>query len=292
MKKVVNASLLMLLWVGVLFSCTAQVPKADLKTDVDSVSYAQGVLMSSAAEQAFMQLQLDSSNKTAYMKAFKEGFLMNEKDKNARAAALGKIMGISYGTEFVKSFNQQLFGTDSTQTLSRENFLSGFLGGVNSDTTTLMNRQEAQMYAMTAMEGIRKAAVARQYADVKKANEDWLEKNKSNEGVQVTPSGLQYKVEREGTGVKPVASDRVKVYYRGTNIKGEEFETKIDGEPVEFPLGNVIKGWTEGIQLMPVGSKYILYVPASLAYGEQQRSEQIQPFSTLIFEVELLDIVK
>ncbi|MDR2805584.1 MAG: FKBP-type peptidyl-prolyl cis-trans isomerase, partial [Dysgonamonadaceae bacterium] len=118
------------------------------------------------------------------------------------------------------------------------------------------------------------------------------EKNKSNEGVVVLPSGLQYKVITEGTGPKPAATDVVKVNYKGTNIKEEVFDTTEGGEPRQFSLNGVITGWTEGIQLMPVGSKYIFYVPADLAYGEQERSAEIKPFSTLIFEVELLDIVK
>jgi FKBP-type peptidyl-prolyl cis-trans isomerase len=145
---------------------------------------------------------------------------------------------------------------------------------------------------MPAIESIQKAFIEKKYAEPKKENEEWLEKNKENEGVVVLPSGLQYKVVVEGKGAKPVATDRVKVNYKGTNIKDEVFDSNEGSDPREFSLSSVIKGWTEGIQLMPVGSKYILYVPSDLAYGEQERSAEIQPFSTLIFEVELLDIVK
>jgi len=291
MKKLVNVSFLTLLMSVTLFSCTAQVPKADLKTDVDSISYAMGVLYASQVEQIFMQLNLDQQYKGEFIKGFKEGFAVNAKNQKAIATLVGKSVGMNMGTQFVPQFSEQLFG-DTIQLMSTKSFLAGYLGSVISDSTTLMNRQEAQMYYMPAMESIRKAASEKKYAGVKKENEEWLEKNKSNEGVIVLENGLQYQVITEGTGAKPAATDVVKVYYKGTNINGEEFDKTADGDPRQFLLGNVIKGWTEGIQLMSVGSKYIFYIPADLAYGEQERSAEIKPFSTLIFEVELLEIVK
>lgn len=295
MKKLVNVPLFSLLgFVCItLFSCNAQVPKADLKTDIDSISYAQGIMYSSQVEQIFAQLNLDEANKADFLKGFLEGFNIDPKNKKANAAAVGTMFGHEMGTRFVPYFNEQLFGTDSTQTISRKNFLSGFVTGVKGDSTALFTRESAQTYSMTAMDEIKKAALEKQYGEAKKENLDWLEKNKSNEGVVALPSGLQYKIVKEGTGPKPVATDVVKVDYHGTNIKGEVFDSSIQrGEPAQFPLNGVIKGWTEGLQLMPVGSKYILYVPSDLAYGEQARGEQITPYSTLIFEVELHEIVK
>lgn len=123
--------------------------------------------------------------------------------------------------------------------------------------------------------------------------ESFLEKNKGNQGVVVTPSGLQYKVIKMGTGPKPTETDVVKVHYTGTLIDGTKFDSSFDrGQPAEFQLNQVIKGWVEGLQLMPVGSKFMLYLPESLAYGGQAAGELIKPFSALVFEVELLDIVK
>jgi FKBP-type peptidyl-prolyl cis-trans isomerase len=125
----------------------------------------------------------------------------------------------------------------------------------------------------------------------KKEGEDFLAANKGKEGVKSTASGLQYKVIKEGKGPKPKSTDTVKVHYRGTLLDGTEFDSSYKrGEPVEFPLDGVIKGWTEGLQLMTVGSKYQLYIPATLAYGEPG-NRGIPPNSTLIFEVELLEIV-
>jgi len=130
------------------------------------------------------------------------------------------------------------------------------------------------------------------YKDYVAENEAFLSKNKDKAGVTVTPSGLQYEVIKMGTGSKPTAANTVRVHYTGTFIDGTEFESSISaGQPVEFPVSGVISGWTEALQLMPVGSKFKLYIPQDLAYGAQGR-EGIKPFSTLIFEVELLDILQ
>lgn len=122
----------------------------------------------------------------------------------------------------------------------------------------------------------------------------FLEQNKTRAGVKVTASGLQYEVIQEGTGAKPTAEDKVKVHYTGTLIDGTKFDSSVDrGEPITFPLGNVIKGWIEGLQLMSVGSKYKLYIPSELGYGAQgSGGGQIGPNEVLIFEVELLGIEK
>ena len=290
MRKLMSIAVLSFaaLFIVSFFSCNSQIPKADLKTAVDSVSYAQGVLSAQQVEQAFMQLNLDESNKVDFIKGFLESFKIDPKDKKANANAVGKFFGFQM-SQLIPNFNAYLFGEDSTRTVSKENFLSGYLSAVKNDTAILISRDEAQMYSMMAMENIRNEANEKRFAGAKKENQEWLEKNKSNEGVVVLPSGLQYKVISEGSGAKPVASDRVKVNYKGTRIDGEEFDSS---ESAEFQVGGVISGWTEGLQLMSVGSKYMFYIPSDLAYKEQGAGEKIPPFSTLIFEVELLEIVK
>jgi len=124
-------------------------------------------------------------------------------------------------------------------------------------------------------------------------NEAFLAKNKEKTGIIVTPSGLQYEVIKMGNGEKPASSSEVKVHYTGTLIDGTEFDSSVKrGEPAQFNVSGVIQGWTEALQLMPVGSKFKIYVPQNLAYGSQGAGELIKPFSTLIFDVELIDIVK
>jgi FKBP-type peptidyl-prolyl cis-trans isomerase len=126
-----------------------------------------------------------------------------------------------------------------------------------------------------------------------KSGEEFLASNKSKAGVVTLPSGLQYEIIKEGTGAKPKAEDQVKCHYHGTTIDGKVFDSSVDrGEPAVFPVNRVIPGWTEALQLMSVGSKWKLFIPAALAYGERGAGQDIKPNSTLIFEVELLEIVK
>jgi FKBP-type peptidyl-prolyl cis-trans isomerase FklB len=125
----------------------------------------------------------------------------------------------------------------------------------------------------------------------KQAGQQFLAANKTKEGVVTLPSGLQYKILKQGTGPKPTATDTVVTNYRGTLLDGTEFDSSYKrNEPATFPVGQVIKGWTEALQLMPVGSKWQLFIPADLAYGERSPGAEIGPNSTLIFDIELLSI--
>jgi FKBP-type peptidyl-prolyl cis-trans isomerase FklB len=131
------------------------------------------------------------------------------------------------------------------------------------------------------------------FKDYIEQNEAFLAKNKSKAGVTTTASGLQYEVIKMGTGPKPTAQNTVKVHYVGTLIDGTEFDSSVKrNEPATFPVTGVIPGWTEALQIMPVGSKFKLYLPTSIAYGPTGAGEVIKPYSTLVFEVELLEIVK
>ncbi len=145
-----------------------------------------------------------------------------------------------------------------------------------------------------AVKAAKKAEVDKvKYKDYIEQNEAFLAKNKEKAGVTTTTSGLQYEVIKMGTGPKPTAKNTVKVNYVGSLIDGTEFDSSIKRkEPATFPVAGVIPGWTEALQLMPVGSKFKLYLPAALAYGATGAGEVIKPYSTLIFDVELLEIVK
>ena len=196
------------------------------------------------------------------------------------------------GKQWVEGFNQQIFGGDSTQTISRENLLAGFIAGI-TDKSNVMTKEAATAYMRDGMEAIKEKALAVKYADNKAAGEKYLAENKGKEGVVTTPSGLQYKIITKGTGAIPADTSKVKVNYKGTLIDGTEFDSSYKrNEPATFRANQVIKGWTEALTMMPVGSKWELYIPQELGYGGRETGGQIKPFSTLIFEVELVGIEK
>ncbi len=142
-------------------------------------------------------------------------------------------------------------------------------------------------------QAVKNAESMKESADNKKIGDEFLTANKAKAGITTTASGLQYSIEKEGTGPKPTSTDRVKVHYAGTLLDGTEFDSSVKrGQPAEFGVTQVIKGWTEALQLMPVGSKWKLYIPSDLAYGDRGAGADIKPGSTLVFDVELLDIVK
>jgi FKBP-type peptidyl-prolyl cis-trans isomerase FklB len=153
---------------------------------------------------------------------------------------------------------------------------------------TLLTEEQMNMSISNYLQQLKKekAAAAR------KQGADFLAANKTKPGVVELPSGLQYQIIQEGTGPKPTLTDKVKCHYHGTLIDGTVFDSSIDrGQPIDFPVSGVIRGWVEALQLMPVGSKWKLFIPADLAYGDQQAGAKIAPGSTLIFDVELIEIV-
>lgn len=166
--------------------------------------------------------------------------------------------------------------------------IAGFVQAIKGDSTK-MSAADAQAYLQTYFV----EASAKEANKTKEDGDAFLAENKTKEGVITTESGLQYKVEVEGTGAKPTAEDRVKVHYTGTLLDGTKFDSSLDrGEPAEFGVSQVIEGWKEGLQIMPVGSKYTFWIPSDLAYGERGAGQDIKPNSALKFEVELLEILK
>ncbi|WP_291528171.1 FKBP-type peptidyl-prolyl cis-trans isomerase N-terminal domain-containing protein [Bacteroides sp. UBA939] len=288
MKKV---TLIMALAVGAgLVSCTAQSPKANLKTDVDSLSYAIGVARTDGLTQYLMQQGVDTTQMAAFIKGFNEG--SSKIEKKDVAYMTGLQIGQMVSKNWVEGFNQQIFGNDSTQSISRKNLLAGFVAGVTGKSN-VMTKETATAYMTTGMEAIKAKAVAIKYADNKAAGEKFLAENKDKEGVVTTPSGLQYKIITKGTGVIPADTSNVIVNYKGTLIDGVEFDSSYKyNKPTTFRANQVIKGWTEALTMMPVGSKWELYIPQELAYEGKETGGQIKPFSTLIFEVELVGIEK
>jgi FKBP-type peptidyl-prolyl cis-trans isomerase len=174
-------------------------------------------------------------------------------------------------------------------------FMQGFKDAY-LDGELLMTETEKMQILQDFMMQMREEQMAMSEAESETNMSDgqaFLDENKTKEGVMTTASGLQYMVLEQGSGPRPSATSKVKVHYEGKFINGEKFDSSLDrGVPAEFPLNAVIGGWTEGLQLMPVGSKYRLFVPSELAYGERGMPPTIGPNATLIFEVELLEIVE
>lgn len=274
-----------------LASCTAQAPKATLKTDVDSLSYAIGISQTNGLKDYLSQrMEMD----TAYIADFLKGVndAANKTSKKDQAYLLGLQIGSQMaGPQAIKGMNHQLFADDSTMTVNKSDILAGVFAGVlNKDMK--ITPEEAQVLIQKMMESIKGKAAEKKYADNKAAGEKFLAENKTKEGVKTTASGLQYKVITEGKGEIPNDTCKVKVNYRGKLIDGTEFEsTYTRNEPFVTNVGGVIKGWTEALKMMPVGSKWELYIPQELAYGSRNMG-QIKPFSALVFEIELLGIEK
>jgi FKBP-type peptidyl-prolyl cis-trans isomerase FklB len=203
-------------------------------------------------------------------------------DKPPQLKDLKDKASYSIGLNFGMNFKRQ------NVDLNSDAFAAGFKDGM-SGRNPLMSEQEVR----DTMAAFEKDMQQKQGEMAQKNGaeaEKFLAANKTKEGVKTTSSGLQYKALKEGNGAQPKSSDTVTVNYRGTLIDGTEFDSSYKrGQPATFPVGGVIKGWTEALQLMKVGSKYQLFIPASLAYGEQGRPG-IPPNATLIFEVELMDV--
>ena len=272
-----------------LASCTPKVPKGDLKTTLDSLSYASGIIYTQGLDGYLDQLGITEEYKGDFIKGLVKGANINKDDTKALAQSIGENIGLMIETQMIPDLNGKTFGSDSKETIDKDQFVAGFIASVKKEGL-LVDEMMAQQLATTLSEKIKREVNMPYLIE----NTTFLEENKKNPDVVALPSGLQYKVLVEGKGAKPTVDDRVKVHYVGTNIKGEEFDSSIKREqPFEFTLrGGVIPGWIEAVQLMPVGSKYMFYIPYDLAYGDTGRPGAIDPYATLIFEIELLEILK
>ena len=320
-----------------LVSCGGNIstPKASLKTDVDSLSYAYGV---SLAEQGLVQfleqsgviesttnleyeyqMKISAADSTERASLKKE--LQTKKDSlnkenapklnqflkglkeslNAGDEKTPYIQGLSIGNQISQQMMPQLtsmiFAEDSDEKLNNEQIISGLFGALRNQTLAIP-ATEAGDYVQSRVEKAQEESqrksdeeLKEQHKDVIEENTAFLDENAKRDEVVVLPSGLQYEVIKKGTGATPTSTDQVKVHYEGALIDGTVFDSSIErGEPMVFGVTQVIPGWTEALQLMPVGSKWKVYIPYDLGYGAQGSGADIKPFSTLVFDVELLGI--
>ena len=265
-----------------------------LKTSDDSLAYTFGVAQSNGLRNYIIQMGVD----TAYIDQFVQGVMERaslDKDDKARFAYFQGLQIGGQVQQMATDISKNISTADSQTTIDPNIVATGVMQGMlgNSSKKVEAAGEEFRAY-MTALqqkqEEQRKQEAERQNAQTIAEGKTFLEANKTKPGVVTTPSGLQYKVLKLGDGPLPNANQRVKVHYEGHLINGTEFDSSYKrGEPATFGVKDVIKGWTEALCLMPVGSKYELYIPYNLAYGERAAGA-IPPCSTLIFTVELLGI--
>ena len=286
MKRVNIILTLVALLALVVTSCSDYKAKSvKLKSDLDSLNYAFGYVNGKILKDYHLSKDTTGDGIKSLMKGIKDGLNQKETvDSLKQAVDLGSMIGNQLRT------NTDFYG-DSTLTMDYKLLRQGMINGV-AGSDAGMTADEARDYFNGTMEALQAKKMEAQYNDNKVAGQNFLAENAKKEGVITTAAGLQYEVIKKGNGPLPKDTDKVKVHYHGTLVDGTVFDSSVDrGQPAEFGVTQVIKGWVEGLQLMPVGSKYKFYIPQELAYGSQSQG-QIKPFSTLIFEVELLEIVK
>lgn len=256
---------------------------------VDTFSYACGKANTQGLKNYLVQrLGMD----TTYMDDFMKGFdqiLLTEADKKAKARLAGIEIRTQLETQILPNVNKQI--SDSADIVVKEMFIQGFKDGlmganmhISMDSTQKIVSKQAAYYQKVKTEKL--------YGANRVAGEEFLKLNAKKDSVKTTPSGLQYKEIKTGTGEKPQPTHKVTVHYEGRLIDGTVFDSSYQrNKPATFACGQVIKGWTEALTMMPVGSKWELYIPQELGYGAREQAK-IPPFSTLIFTVELLGIEK
>ena len=291
MKKFTFAAIALIAALAASFSSCGNSPKANLKNDIDTVSYTIGMSQTQGLKEYLVnQLGVDTTYMDAFIKGLNEGAKAGD-DKKTAAYYAGMQIGQQSSNQMIKGLNRERFGEDSTKTVSMKNFLAGFIAGTTGKNQ-IMTIEQANEIAQAKVQAIKAREAEKQYGDNKAAGEKFLAENAKKEGIKVLPSGVQYKVIKEGSGEIPADSSTVVVNYEGKTIDGKVFDSSYDRkEPVTFPANRVIKGWTEALVHMPVGSIWEVYIPQELAYGERSTG-QLKPFSALIFKIELISIKK
>lgn len=286
MKKILAATFAA---AALLNSCNNGTPKANLKTDIDTLSYEMGMVMS-ADEQDFANMLKQQGSDSAYVDAFLKGYTEGMKaadDKKKMAYNLGLQAGMQIKMQ-LPMMEQQVFQGDSTKKVSVKNFVAGFLAQAKGKTTLkvdgkLVDKKEAN-----------KRILAYMFGKQRKEGQEFIAKKSKEKGVQKLSEGVLYKVIEAGSGTERcAATDSVKVKYEGKLVNGTVFDSseRQDGGIATIDLKNVIKGWQIAIPQMPVGATWEIYLPAEVGYGENGTGP-IPPFSALIFKITNLGKVK
>ena len=274
-----------------MVSCGKSTPRADLKSDVDTLSYAIGMAQTQGLKEYLVErMDVDTTYMKEFIKGLNEGANAGD-DKKKAAYYAGIQIGQQISNIMMKNINREIFGNDSTKTISLKNFMAGFVSGVTGKNG-LMTPEQAGTTTQTKMQEIKAKEMMKQYGPNKEKGEKFLAENAKKEGVKTLPSGVQYKVIKEGSGSIPADTSKVKVNYEGRTIDGKVFDSSYKrNQPLTLRCNQTIKGWTDAMVHMPVGSVWEVYIPQDLAYGEREQGD-IKPFSVLIFKIDLLGIEK
>ena len=290
MKKLTIVAAMMAI-TAAFTACGNSTPKADLKSDVDSMSYGMGLAQSQGLKDFLVQrMNIDTTYMDDFIKGLNDGANAGD-DKEKAAYYAGIQIGQQISNQMVVGINHEVFGQDSTKTISLKNFMAGFIAGTTGKNAK-MTVEQAQTVAETKMREIKAKNMEKEYGPNKKEGEKFLAGNKKQPDVKVLESGVQYKVLKEGNGPLPKDTSRVKVHYEGRTIDGNVFDSSYkNGTPITLRANQVIKGFTDALVHMPEGSEWEIYIPQELAYGEREQG-QIKPFSALIFKVSLISVDK
>ena len=272
-------------------ACNNGTPTASLKTDVDSVSYAIGVAQTQGFKEYLVaQLGVDTAYIDDFFRGVCEAAMKDDDNKKEAAYYAGLQLGSQLGQGMKRSLNYELFQDDSTQTMSMKNFLAGFVGTLKGEKQ-MMTVEEAQQSVQPLIDQIKARSMEKLYGDNKKAGEQFLAENAKKDGVQVLPSGVQYKVIKMGDGKCPADTSMITCNYEGRLINDSIFDSSYQrNKPMTVRLNSLIKGWAEAMKQMPAGSTWEVYIPQELAYGPRQQGPKIKPFSALVFKIELLEV--
>ena len=288
MKKITFAAIAAVAAV-MIASCGNNTPRASLKTDVDTLSYALGMSQTQGLKEYLVgSLEMDTAYMADFIKGLNEG--ANAGDNKKKAAYYAGIqIGQQISNRMLKGINHEVFGDDSTKTISLKNFMAGFVSGTTGKKG-LMTVDSAQQVAQRLISVVKARELEKTYGPNKVAGEKFLAENAKKEGVKTLANGVQYKVIKEGTGAIPTDTSLVKVHFEGCLINDSIFDSSYKrGEPTTFRANQVIKGWTEALCHMPAGSVWEVYIPQDQAYGEREQNI-IKPFSALIFKIELIEV--
>ena len=275
-----------------MISCGNSTPKANLKTDVDTMSYAIGLAQSNGLKEYLVErMDIDTTYMNDFIKGLNDGANAGD-DKKKAAYYAGIQIGQQIANQMIVGINREAFGDDSTKTISLKNFMAGFVAGTTGKNQK-MTMDQANMTAQAKMQQIKTETAMKEFGPNKEAGEKFLAENAKKADVKKLDGGVQYKVIKEGSGPMPKDTSMVKVHYEGRTIDGEVFDSSYErGNAVTLRANQVIKGFTEALVHMPVGSVWEVYIPQELAYGERQQGSKIKPFSALIFKIELQGIEK